>query len=324
MFEKINNPILFQGNLEKKNYFEGWYYKQVTADQKIRLSFIPGVSLNKTDSHSFIQYILVNNGNNGEVVIHTGYIRYELDEFLQQNKPFRVQIGRSVFTEEHIYIDIADERFSFQGEIKLGHFHPIICSRIQPNIMGPFAYIPKMQCYHGVISMMHELTGSLKINGKKLDFSQGRGYIEKDWGNSFPKEYIWLHSNHFKNTKTSLFFSIAHIPFYITEFEGFICNLVVDGKEYRFATYNQSSCTIRDISADSVNVRLENKNARLDLSAKVSGQGKLIAPVSGIMEKTIKEGISGIIDLRLEDKITGEVYEDTGHNAGVEIVDYHE
>ncbi len=59
MFEKIKNPILFQGHLKKRNYFEGWYYKQVTADQKTSLSFIPGVSLNKNDSHSFIQYILV-------------------------------------------------------------------------------------------------------------------------------------------------------------------------------------------------------------------------------------------------------------------------
>lgn len=323
MFKKINNPILFQGNLEKKNYFEGWYYKQVTADQKVRLSFIPGISLNKTDSHSFIQYILVKNKDNGEVVTHTGYIRYEVDKFLQQDKPFRVQVGNSVFAEDYISIDIADDRFSFQGEIKLGNFHPINCSRFQPNIMGPFAYIPKMQCYHGVISMMHELTGTMKMNEKELDFSKGRGYIEKDWGNSFPKEYIWLHSNHFENTGTSLFFSIAHIPFYITEFEGFICNLVVDEKEYRFATYNQSTCTIQEISADTVSIRLENKNTRLDLRAKVSGQGQLIAPVEGIMEKTIKEGISGIINLRLEDKITGEIYEDTGHNAGVEIVDYH-
>lgn len=323
MFNKINNPILFQGNLEKKNYFEGWYYKQVTADKKIRLSFIPGVSLNKTDSHSFIQYILVENKDNGEVVTHTGYVRYEVEEFLPQNNPFRVQIGKSVFTEDHLFIDIADERFTFQGEIKLGKFHSIKSSRIQPNIMGPFAYIPKMQCYHGVISMMHDLTGTIKINGKELDFSKGRGYIEKDWGNSFPKEYIWLHSNHFEKTETSLFFSIAHIPFYITEFEGFICNLVAADKEYRFATYNQSTCTIQEISKDSVSVRLENKNARLDLKAKVSGQGQLVAPVEGTMEKMIKEGISGIIYLRLEDKVTGEVYEDIGQHAGVEIVDYH-
>lgn len=322
MFNKINKPILFQGNLKNKNYFEGWYYKQVTVDKKIRLSLIPGVSLNKKDSHSFIQYILVKNKDDGQIVTHTGYIRYEVEEFLVQDKPFRVQIGNSVFTEDYIYVNLADDLFSFKGEIKLGRFHPIECSRFQPNIMGPFAYIPKMQCYHGVISMMHKLTGTMEINGKEFDFSHGRGYIEKDWGNSFPKEYIWLHSNHFENNRTSLFFSIAHIPFYVTEFEGFICNLVVNDHEYRFATYNRSRCTIQNITKDSVAIRLENKNARLDLNAKVSGQGQLIAPVEGTMQKTIKEGISGVITLRLEDKVTGEIYEDTGQNAGVEIVDY--
>lgn len=323
MFNKINNPILFQGNLENKNYFEGWYYKQVTADQKIRLSFIPGVSLNAEDSHSFIQYILVKTNDNGDIFTQTGYVRYALDEFTVQDKPFRVQIGDSIFTEDLISIDIEDNPFSFKGDIKLGAFHPIKCSRFQPNIMGPFAYIPKMQCYHGVISMKHELTGTITMNDEVLDFSNGRGYIEKDWGNSFPKEYIWLHSNHFANTKTSLFFSIAHIPFYFKEFEGFICNLVVDDQEYRFATYNQSSCTIREVSANSVIIRMENSSTRLDLKAVVSGKGQLIAPVEGTMEKTIKEGISGIIDLRLEDKRTGKIYQDTGYNAGVEIVDYH-
>lgn len=322
MFKKINHPILFQGSLKSNNYFEGWYYKQVTADQKIRLSFIPWISLNKKDSHSFIQYILVKNKDSGEVITHTGYVRYEVDEFLLQESPFRVQIGESVFTEDSIVINLVDKQFSFKGQINLGSFHPIKCSLIQPNIMGPFAYIPKMQCYHGVISMMHKLSGSLEMNDQTLDFSNGKGYIEKDWGNSFPKEYIWLHSNHFENPHTSLFFSIAHIPFYVTEFEGFICNLVIADKEYRFATYNQSSCTIQEISTDSVNIRLENKDVQLDLLATVSGQGQLIAPVEGTMEKTIKEGISGVINLRLEEKKTGRVYQDVGHNAGVEIVDY--
>lgn len=59
MLDKVKNSVLFQGNLAKNNYFEGWYYKHVSADQKTSLSFIPAVSLNTEDKHSFIQYILV-------------------------------------------------------------------------------------------------------------------------------------------------------------------------------------------------------------------------------------------------------------------------
>lgn len=315
--------MLFQGNLYSKNYFEGWYFKQVTADQKTSLSFIVGISLNKKDSHSFIQYILVEADENNTEQTKTGYIRFNVNEFSVEDNPFQVKVGSSTFTKEYITIDLADQYVSFKGTIKLNDFYPIQQSIIAPTIMGPFAYIPGMQCYHGVVSMQHNLSNHLEINNEKIDFSNGRGYVEKDWGNAFPKRYIWLHSNHFHSPETSLFFSVAHIPFYITEFEGFIANLVYKGKEYRFATYNRSTCTIQAISANAVTVQLENNQALLTLQAYISNTGQLIAPLNdGRMNKPIKEGISGVIHMILKDKKTGNVYEEMGKNAGIEIVDY--
>lgn len=322
MLKKVNQPILFQGNLKKKNYFEGWYYKQVSEDQKTSLSFIPGISLNKGDEHSFIQYILVQSHGPGKSETLTGYVRYPLRSFHYQNQPFKVTIGESSFSETEVKIDLMDKRFHFNGHFQLGPLYPIERTPLQPNIMGIFGYLPKMECYHGVISMQHTLNGFIRLNEEKLNFNGGIGYMEKDWGTSFPKEYIWIHSNHFQNETASLFFSVAHIPFHIVAFEGFISNFVIEGKEYRFATYNNSKCTILDVADDYVDIRLENKSARLDIHAQVLEQGELIAPVKGTMQKTIKEGIAGIIHIRLEDKITGKVYEDVGKNGGVEIVDY--
>lgn len=323
MQEKIKDDMLFQGNLNKKNYFEGWYYKQVSSDKKTSLSFIPGISLNPKDSHSFIQYILIENKEGKEKETHTGYLRFELDDFSVSNKPFRVQIGSSVFTEDFVQIDFEDAFYHFKGKIELADFYTIERRLYSPTIMGPFAYIPKMQCYHGVISMSHDLSGEIKINNEKVDFNNGLGYIEKDWGNAFPKKYIWLHSNHFSDKSTSLFFSVALIPFYFTEFEGFIVNLVYQRKEYRFATYNQSTIEVIEINEGYAHLHLENKKASLEIKAQITNQGKLIAPTKdGKMMKSIKEGISGKIDLKLIDKETGEQYKDTGENAGVEIVDY--
>ena len=88
MFKKVQHPILFQGNLNKKNYFEGWYYKQVSADQNVSLSFIPAVSLNESDQHSFIQYILVQTDEDGLKSTHTGYIRYAVTDFIYEENPF--------------------------------------------------------------------------------------------------------------------------------------------------------------------------------------------------------------------------------------------
>lgn len=322
MLEKIQNPILFQGNVHKTNYFEGWYYKQVSADQKTSLSFIPGISLNKGDEHSFIQYILVQRDENDETTTQTGYIRYRARDFLYKNNPFHVTIGESTFSEKQIKIDLVDDDFRFTGAVKLGALHPIETTPLQPNIMGIFGYIPKMECYHGVISMQHSLNGFMRINGEKIDFTGGTGYIEKDWGTSFPKYYIWMQSNHFENKTASLFFSVAHVPFYGIELEGFICNFVFDGKEYRFATYNQSTCSIKHISEDSVTIQLESKQAHLTIHAKITDQGELIAPVQGTMQKTIKEGIAGVLNVHFTDKVTGQVFDDKGENAGIEIVDY--
>ena len=60
------------------------------------------------------------------------------------------------------------------------------------------------------------------VDGENINFENGRGYIEKDWGTSFPKKYCWIQCNNFASSEDSLFFSIAHIPFLGFEFMGFI------------------------------------------------------------------------------------------------------
>ena len=46
---------IFQGHLEKKNYFEGWFLKHCSEDLDGVVSIIPGSALNSSDSHAFIQ-----------------------------------------------------------------------------------------------------------------------------------------------------------------------------------------------------------------------------------------------------------------------------
>lgn len=86
MFRRLFNPELFQGNLKKKHYFEGWYFKQVTKDQSYTFSFIPF-----------------------------------------------------------------------------------------------------MECNHDIVSVNHDLRGRISVNRNVIEFDGGKGYIEKDWGVSFPE-----------------------------------------------------------------------------------------------------------------------------------------
>ncbi|WP_035795104.1 tocopherol cyclase family protein [Clostridium akagii] len=320
--KKIKNPILFQGDLKKKHYFEGWYYKQISNDEKNVISFIPGISLFDDDPHSFVQYIFVSFYKNNKKTTNTGYIKYPLKEFKYSETPFTVNVGGNVFSESEILIDLANDKVNIQGNIKLGSFTTIKKSILMPNIMGFFAYIPKMECYHGIISMNHRIDGMLKINNKEINFTSGKGYLEKDWGTSFPKEYIWMQCNTFKDKNTSVFVSVANIPFMKKNFRGYICNLVLDGKEYRFATYNSSKMRIKNIDKDNVTLVLENSQVKLSIEAVLNQSGELIAPHKGNMVKKIKEELSGKVKICLYNNENKIIYEDIGVVAGIEVVGF--
>lgn len=320
MINKVTQPIQFQGNLQKKNYFEGWYYKQVAADEKTVISFIPGIVLAEGDPHSFIQYTYVHIAANGQKEMRTGYLRYAIEDFVYNSKPFLIKIGGNIFSETLVSVHLEDGQFSVGGQLTLGPFQEIKRTVLMPSIMGFFAYIPKMECYHGVISMSHSVAGKLEIGNKCIDFAGGKGYLEKDWGTSFPEHYVWIQSNHFSDGSMSLVFSLADIPFNGFSFEGFLCNLTFGDEEFRFATYNGSRITVGLISEERVEVAMENRHAALTISAEILQAGELIAPTEAGMNKVIKEGLSGIVTIDFTDKKSGKEYHDIGQMAGIEIV----
>jgi len=310
--KQIKNPELFQGNFNKKHYFEGWYFKHVSAAENHTIAFIPGISLDGVDSHSFVQVIVSPD-------IKTYYFRYPLSAFHTEDNPFSVTIGDSVFSMQGCKIALDDasqeisQGFSFTGEIRYSDITPIQASILMPNIMGFFAYIPNMECNHGVLSMNHQLTGQIKLmdhqtydahetqnNHEILDFTGGKGYTEKDWGTSFPSEYIWIQANHFADASHSFMCSIATIPFGLFSFRGLIANLHVEGMEYRFATYNRTKIENFVIEKHRVRFDLVKSDVTLTCEALLTETGALKAPKKGEMQRTIKEGLSGDVTLTLK------------------------
>lgn len=52
------NPTLYHGWGKKKRFFEGWYYKVVSADEKHALAIIPGVAMDENGKkQAFIQVL---------------------------------------------------------------------------------------------------------------------------------------------------------------------------------------------------------------------------------------------------------------------------
>ena len=136
----------------------------------------------------------------------------------------------------------------------------------------------------------------------QLTLNNGKGYIEKDWGTSFPEAWIWIQSNNFSNHDTSFTFSIAKIPWLGRFFMGFISFLYLNGRFFLFSTYNKSVITKIEHDNKSVTIEMKNKNAVLKVNVVKNSFGELRAPASGDMSRRIKESIDSTVDLTLYDK----------------------
>ena len=307
------NPELFQGEKylnKNKNYFEGWYFKH-TSD-KFNISFIPGISINKKIKKAFIQIITDNSSYN---------INYDIKDFTHSNNPFYIKIANNYFSKEIIHIDIKDKKQNLKifGDIKYTNTENIKSTKISPNIMGPFSHISFMECNHAILCMKSTINGIIKINNKKHIFKDNHGYIEKDWGTSFSKQYTWIQGNEFNKENVSFMLSIANIPFKLINFTGLICVLIIDEKEYRFATYNNTKIIKHEINNNKLNIVLQKNKYLLSITSEYKEGLKLKAPIKGQMSKDIYESISENIKvtLRENNKI---IFSDTSKHCGLEIV----
>ena len=185
------NPGVYHGLNKKPPFFEGWYYKMISADECNKVAIIPGVILGQ-DAHAFLQVL---DGVDGT----TAYLKFPIQDFRADDRRFAIEIGKNRFDDSHLFLALNNPQCQLTGEIHLGPLNPWPVTWLSPGIMGWYAWVPRMECYHGVLSFSHSLRGTLNLNGKVLDFSGGRGYIEKDWGQSFPAAWIWCQSNHFAN-----------------------------------------------------------------------------------------------------------------------------
>jgi len=310
----IYKPEVFQGSLKNKKYFEGWYFKHVSSDLKHVWSFIPGISINDNEPHSFIQVI---NGITGK----SDYISFPVDSFKWDKEKVFIKIGDSVFTDKYIDLNIKSGSINIEGRIDFIDCVNYPKTIFSPGIMGWYSFVPYMECKHGIISVNHSLNGGINADGTVIDFTGGKGYIEKDWGTSFPEAWIWMQSNNFSNNGTSFTFSVAKIPWIGKFFIGFISFLFYNGEFIVFSTYNKSALTDLVHDENSVSMTLKNKKYILKVRTAKKTFGELKAPVSGNMSRRIKESVDSEVVLSLYDMNNNILYSDTGKRAGLEVID---
>lgn len=313
--ELLYKPYLFQGRKKKNNYFEGWCYKLVSKDTKTEVTFIPGISMG-LDGHSFIQVLVAN--KQADLSIKT-YHSFGADDFIYADDPFKITIHHSHFGLEQLDINLVNEDLSIVGQIDIKDILPYQTGSLRPNIMGIFGYINFLPCSHHLVSLSSNIDGVLNIDGEAIDFRDSKLYIEKNWGKSFPKSYVWMQANHFKDDKTSFTFSYADIPLLGLNFRGLVSVLNVKDKQYLFSSYNGAKVKKEDLETTQVIYTIKKKNLRLEITAHQNDFIALSSPRRGRMVSEIKEGLSGKIELRLYEN-DSLIYSDTSLHGGIEIM----
>jgi hypothetical protein len=317
MFKAIRSifhPEGYHGRDRKPPFFEGWFYKLADASGRHRLAVIPGVARHREPelNHAFIQVL---DGENCD----SRYHRFPIGQFSAADFHLEQSIGPNRFNSSGLELDIDEPEWRIRGKITFGPFTPWPVTPRSPGIMGWYAWVPFMECYHAVVSLDHEINGSLILNGRTIDFSNGRGYLEKDWGRAFPHAYIWLQSNHFPASGTSFMASVAIIPWLRSSFPGFIIGLRHQHRLYRFATYTGALLETLEIGDQEIILQLRDRRHRLFVQAQRAKGGLLYGPTVDGMTSRIAETLGGTISLRL-DLIGGRetILEQTGIHAGID------
>lgn len=279
--------VFYNGIKGKRNYFEGWFFR--ICSEGFNCAIIPSISVVDGLKTAYIQV----NCNDFYKVLE-----YDFDSFTADDT--EVRIGNNTFTASKI-------KFSCDGLVVDAEFGVLL--PLRSDIMGPFKF--GTPCKHKIIGMRHSVSGAVTHRDKSFSLDNAVGYIEKDFGKSFPTAYCWLQCNDFDRSDASFFCSVAKLNL---PFRGLICVLIVGGEEYRFATYNFAKI----LKLERYNIVLKKSDYILNINfSQGANNNPLLAPNKGKMSYMIKEDLNGKISLELykADKL---LYSLNGKNAGIE------
>ena len=200
----------------KRGWFYGWYFKCQSDMQT--LAVIPAVHRTGRKRSCSVQIITEK---------QSWTVSLPGDAFQKRGKA--IAVGKNWFGKKGIRLEVCAPGLEVEGKLVFGDLFPL-----KYDIMGPFSLVPFLECRHSVWSMKHRVWGKVVVNGETYSFDGAEGYWEGDRGRSFPREYVWTQCSF---PGGALMLSVADIPMAGFHFRGIIGVVVLDGREYRLATY---------------------------------------------------------------------------------------
>lgn len=236
---------------EQSGFFEGWYFKMVSQSGRTLVA-IPGVIYGqglKDGSGGFAFVMMADPDSNFSQRVKLHKFPTESLQARRDVQSWELRIGTNRFSANIVDLNILSEGQSIVGKVEMSNVTAWPATPLLPDVMGWFAWLPGMECRHGVISLRSKMRGAFVVNGETIDMDGGVAYVEKDWGSNFPKTWVWMQASHFTNHEhlpetATLLLSLASIPFpsdklQVLRFRGFLGGLWLPshGGLFSFATY---------------------------------------------------------------------------------------
>ncbi len=260
-------------------WFEGWYFKHCVSGNV--LSFIPGEAEDASGRKSAFLQVISSVGSH--------FFRFPHGDYHADPECCILRLGESFFSRSGIRISLHRDGMDIEGVVTYSKPQPIRRTLLCPTAMGPLAYLPLLECRHDVLSLSHELSGSLTVNGERVVFDGGTGYLEKDAGRSFPEAWLWYQSCGFEHPGDSVMLAAAFVRLGAVRFPGLLCICRVAGEEHRLATYLGGRVTLLQKRNGRVFVEARQREYRLRLRVTPTAGQSLLAPTLGDMRRSIRE-----------------------------------
>ena len=115
------------------------------------------------------------------------------------------------------------------------------------------------------------------------------------------------------------FVSIANIPLNLFEFTGFICVFYLNGKEYKFTSYNGARIEKYEVHNNNINIILKKHNTKIYINSNHISSNELLAPKLGNMNTCVFESLNSFLNVVLIEN-NNIVFNDVSSNCGLEVV----
>jgi hypothetical protein len=284
MLEKYK-PNSIRGTFERNKFFEGWFQKVYSKAHKASFILIYGYATHNSDDEFGFLQVLIPNQVPELVYFPKNEVSCDIEKHI-----FRM--GNNLLTTELIRIDINGLRI----DLNLKNTQPF---RTFKNSMGYTYFIPNLPCYHSVLNTAQSVSGEIQYKGLCYTLDHEMGYLEKNWGTTFPENYFWVHAIDPNNPAISLLFSRAQIVWLGKTYIKHVGYFCFDGQQIELRELKNFSVSNSNLSPENRIIQIRSASAQFDLALEYGREVLFKGPKDGTLSRIIQHQTDASIKVSL-------------------------